>query len=418
MFGGADDDTGLLINSDSAAKLAIAYACVKLLSFQVAMLPLILYRRLPNGGKERDPSHPLYPVLHDRPNRRQTSIQWRQLCQWHVLMRGNAYSRIIHSGGNPVEELWPLDPDRMRPFLAPDGKRAYAYQTDTGGQKIYLQDEILHIMGPSLDGIVGLNPIEYHRLTVGLGVAFQKKRGRHYKNNAMPGLILETPGKLSTTALQNLKESWAGRHQGVENTGRTGVLEQGVIAKVLSFSPADSQDLESNKLTLLDVCRIFGMQPHKVQILDDATYSNIEEQGLEFVTDSLMPWLITWEQSINMSLLSDASRRTHYVEHLVDALLRGNQKARFESYAIGRQWGWLSTNDILHRENMNPVAWGDDDHMVPMNMMLAAGMKPIGGTDKNMREVLQRMGLRLPEPSDGLVPELSNNDNEENNHAT
>ncbi len=383
-WGAEDDDTGVTVNETTALQLTAVWRAVALLSNTVADLPMILYKRTENGGKVRAVNHPLFDLLHQQPNSYQTVSEFKNMLMGHMLLRGNGYAEIIPAGGKAVAELIPLNPDRVRPFWAPDNRRAYEYQPLNGKSRIILQDEMFHVMGYSQDGLIGLNPIEYHRRTLGITIGAEKYGGRFFKNNALPGFVLEYPGELGDKARQNLTEWWDARHRGVNRSHRPAILEEGMKAVELSITPEDAQYLETRKFQVTEIARMFGVPSYMLEEFESgSSFASIEQRSLDFVIYYLTPWLVRWEQAATRDLLTETDKKTHLVEFLLDALLRGDTKSRYDAYAIARQWGWLSVNDIRARENMNPVV-GGDTYLVPLNMIPAQTLRGLwdeGGQD-------------------------------------
>ena len=360
--------SGVAVTPDTALALSAVYACVKVLAESIASLPLVVYRRRADGGRTRATDHPLYALLHDAPNRWQTSVEWREMMMGHLALRGNAYALIVDDArSGRITGLVPLDPRRVRPFATPDGGIAYEWLPDAGARTILLPREVLHLRGLTKDGIVGLSPIEEARETIGLGLAAQEYGARLFANDAQPRGILKTGEVLGDDATRALLKAWEERHRGASNAHRIAVLEGGMEWVQIGMTNEDAQFLELRRYQDTDVARLFRMPPHKIGILDRATFSNIEQQALEFVQDALLPHVRRWESRLTLSLLSDDDRRTHYVEFVMDGLLRGDFASRMAGYAVGRQWGWLSVNDIRRMENLDPVADGDV-YLAPLNM--------------------------------------------------
>ncbi len=379
-----DDDTGISVTPESALTLSAWYGGVTLLAKAVSILPFIIYKRLPDNGRERDPNHSLYDLLHNKPNRCDTPKQLKEYMMICVLQRGNAYGEIISTGGQAVSEVIPLNPDKITPFWAPDGKRAYEYYED-GGKRIILQDEMWHVMGPSLDRLQGLNPIEYHRRTLGKNIAAEKHQAVFFKNDATPGVVLECPPGMGTDAGTNLLNAWERRHEGKPH--RAGIVYDGVKVHELGLNHEDAQYLQLLKHGVADVARILHVPLHMLAELDRATFNNIEELGLNFVTYSLMYWLVTFEESARRDLFTEMARQTHFAEFLVDALLRANMATRYEAYAKAVGGPWMSINQPRAFENMNPVE-GGDQILSPMNMK-ELGAEPTVAIPKNGGDVSQ-----------------------------
>lgn len=358
---------GALVTPESAMRISAVWACVRVISQSVAVLPLILYR-LAQSGRVKATDHALFNLLAIRPNGWQTAYDFRLMMQGHLSLRGNAYARIVPAPDGTIAELWPLHPDRVRVFRLDNNRLRYQVRNPgTNVTENFVQEEILHIRGLSTDGILGLSPIAIARESIGGALGTQDYANRLFANDARPGGVLTVPGKLSEPAARRLKEDWQNKFSG-PNIHRTAVLEEGTTWKETGMTPEDAQFLETRKFQVVDICRVFGVPPHKVGELDRATHSNIEHQGIEFVTDTLMPWLVAWEQAISRDLMTEPERAALHAEFQVDALLRGDTPSRYTAYATGRQWGWLSVNDIRAKEGMDPVE-GGEVYLRPLNMV-------------------------------------------------
>jgi HK97 family phage portal protein len=371
--------SGVRVTPDTALRASAVFAAVKILAESVAQLPLILYRRRPDGGKERAFEHPLYPLLHDLPAADLTSFELREQMQAHLALRGNAYARLERDGAGRVQSIEPVHPDTVTPYRLDSGRLAYSYRPSgsTGGRgpTTFLAGEgtLLHVRGLSFDGLSGVSPITYAREAIGLGMAAEEFGSRFFAQNARPGGVLEHPGKLKNEERDNLKRSWEDMHSGLANSHRVAVLEEGMKWQAIGLSHEDAQYLDTRKFQIAEIARIFRVPPHMLGDLDRATFSNIEQQSLEFVIYSLQPWLVRWEQALTRDLLTPAERTNHFIEFLIAGLVRGDLASRYQAYATGRQWGWLSVNDIRSLENLNPVA-GGDVFISPMNMLPAGSL--------------------------------------------
>jgi len=364
---GTPSASGIEVTPDSALQVPTVLACVRVLAETVASLPLHVYRRLPNGGKQREPNHPLYDLLHSAPNAWQTSFEWREMMIGHLCLRGNAYSRIVPGRRGWVDQLIPLHPDRIKIYLVEDARLRYEHRPQQGPPVSYTQDEILHIRGLSSDGYVGLSPIALARETIGLAVAQERHGARFFKNNARPGVVLEHPGKMKPESKIELRKQWEHMHAGSDNAHRTAVLEEGMKANQLGLTNEDSQWLESRGFQDKEIARIFRVPPHMVGILDRATFSNIEHQGLDFTKHTIRPWLVRIEQRLRGLLIAP---RTFFAEFLIDGLLRGDSKARSAFYQLAILSGWMTRNEVRVLENLNPAPPGSglDDFLTPLNM--------------------------------------------------
>lgn len=364
-FGWNETASGANVTPDSALQVSAVYACVRVLAETLASVPLVVYKRLPNGGKDRDFAHYLYRILHDQPNEWQTSFEFREMMMGHLCLRGNAYAQIISGPKQGVSALVPLHPDRVRPFIAPNKKIAYEYQPLDGQKQVFLREEIFHLRGLSQDGIIGLNPIQLQREAVGLAMVTEEHGARLFSNGTELGGVLKHPGKMGKDAFERLEKSWKQRYAGIKNTGSTAILEEGMTFEKMGMTSEDAQFLETRKYQVSEIARIFRVPPHMIGDLEKATFSNIEQQSLEFVQFTMMPWFTRWEQAIQRDLI--VNKELNFTEFMVQGLLRGDLKSRYEAYATGRQWGWLSANDIRGMENLNPIEDGDV-YLSPMNM--------------------------------------------------
>lgn len=364
--------SGISVTTDRALQYAAVWACVRVLSQTIAALPLKVYERL---GDDKRPANDfyLYRLLHDQPNPLMSSLEYREALQGHLLLWGNGYSEIELDNRGRIAALWPLRPDKMEGMTRVGDRLLYKFRMPDNSLQILSSDRVWHLRGWSSDGLVGYSPIKMHRQAIGLGLAAEEFGARFFGNDARPGGILVHPGKLKAEGIKNLKAAWEENYGGLSNSHRTAVLEEGITYTQIGIAPDDAQFLETRKFQVNEIARIFGVPPHKIGDLDRATFSNIEHQAIEFVTDSLQPWLVRWEQSIRLQLMTEQERERYFAEFLVDGLLRGDTVTRYQAYATARQNGWLSANDIRTLENMNAIE-GGDVYLVPLNMVPATGV--------------------------------------------
>ena len=366
--------TGVSVTPDTARRCGAVLACVRVLAETMATLPYVLYRR-EGDRRVRETEHPLYSLLKDQPNRWQTSFEFREMMMGHVLLRGNAYAQKVLDRRGNIIELVPLNPTRMTPKLTVEGSVIYDYRAGDGQKVSFPSDLIFHLRGYASDGVTGISPIAEARETIGLALAAEEFGARTFANDAQPGGILEHPGKLGEEALINLRNSIQQNHGGVKNARKYMILEEGMKWTRIGMSPDDTQYIETRKFQIEEIARIFRVPPHLIGHLERATFSNIEHQGLEFVTHTVLPWLRRWEQAISIRLMTAEERKVYYSEFLVDGLLRGDIQTRYNAYAVGRQWGWLSADDVRRFENMDdlPNEQGDK-YLIPLNMVDASTM--------------------------------------------
>lgn len=367
LFGARSSKTGVTVNETTAMYYTTVYACVKVISESIASLPLIVYERL-DRGKTRAKDHPLYSVLHDLANPYMTSFVLRETLQNHLLTYGNAYCEIQRNNGGDVIALWPMLPDRTQPHI--EGDRKY-YVTTVAGKEITLSvDKVLHIPGLGYDGLKGYSPIKMAMEAIGLGLAAEEFGANFYANGMNVGGIAEHPGKLTDQGSKNLRESINKTYSGLGNAYRVLLLEEGMKFQKVSITPNEGQFLETRKFQKAEIAGFYRVPPHMIGDLERATFSNIEHQSLEFVQHTLRPWLVRWEQAILTQLFTPLERRAYFAEFLVDGLLRGDLKSRYEAYAIARSNGWMSADDIRETENMNPLPDGKGEiYLVPLNMV-------------------------------------------------
>lgn len=370
---GTATTSGVTVTPESSLQQMAVFACVRVLAESVSSLPLITYQRLPTGGKARAQAFYLYRLLHDRPNPEMTSMELRELIMVHLALRGNAYCEIVPTNGGRVAELWPLRPDKMQIMRDGAGELVYSYQLPShmdGQIKTFRADQILHIRGLGMNGVVGISPIAMARQAIGLAVAAEEYGARFFDNDARPGGVLQHPGQLDDPAYERLKRSWADAHQGRDNAHRIAILEEGLEFKEVGIAPQDAQFLETRKFQTTEIARMYRVPPHMIMDLERSTNNNIEHQGIEFVVHTLRPYLVRMEQRMQMALMTEQEQAVYFIEHNVDGLLRGDMPSRYAAYNTGIMAGFLSRNEARERENMNSVP-GGDTMLVPMNMMAA-----------------------------------------------
>ena len=370
LFGGTT--SGKAVNERTAMQTSAVYACVRILAESVAGLPLHVYERTANGSKSTKPSHPLYRLLHDEPNREMTSFVFRETLMSHLLLWGNAYSQIIRDGrGFPIA-LYPLLPGRMAVDRNESGELVYTYQSDKGQVKLR-RENILHIPGLGFDGLIGYSPIAMAKNAVGLALATEDYGATFFANGANPGGVLEHPGVIKPEQADRLRESWQSQFGGA-NAHKVAVLEEGLKFHQMSIPPEQAQFLETRKFQINEIARIFRVPPHMVGDLEKSSFSNIEQQSLEFVKYTLDPWVVRWEQSLQQALILPSEKATIFIKFNLDGLLRGDYQSRMQGYSTGIQNGFMSVNDVRGLEDMNLLTAeeGGDLHFVNGNMVKLA----------------------------------------------
>ena len=382
--------SGKTVNERTALQTTAVYACVRILSETIASLPLHVYRYT-EGGKTKDTEHALYTLLHDEPNPDMTSFVFRETLMSHLLIWGNAYSQILRDRSGQVIGLYPLLPDQMRVHRSEKGKLFYVYNRyeednpnfQEKGSIVLSQEEVLHIPGLGFDGLIGYSPIALAKNAVGMTLACEEYGASFFGNGANPGGVLEHPGILKDPA--KVRDSWNAVYQGTRNAHKVAVLEEGMSYKQIGIPPEEAQFLETRKFQINEIARLFRIPPHMVGDLEKSSFSNIEQQSLEFVKYTLDPWVVRFEQALKKSLLLPEEKKTHFIKFNVDGLLRGDYQSRMNGYAIGRQNGWLSTNDIRELEELNPIPpeEGGDLYLINGNM---TKLKDAGGFMKDNHE--------------------------------
>ena len=367
--------SGKQVTERSAMQMTAVYSCVRILAEAVAGLPLHVYKTGSDGGKDKATDHPLYRVLHDAPNPEMTSFVFRETLMTHLLLWGNAYAQIIRNGRGEVIGLYPLMPSRMSVGRLTSGALYYDYQTmpgevpgDTGLVRLSAA-EVLHIPGLGFDGLVGYSPIAMAKNAIGMAQACEDYGASFFANGAAPGGVLEHPGTIKDPT--RVRESWQATFGGAKNGNKIAVLEEGMKYTPISMSPEQAQFLETRKFQMGEIARIFRVPPHMIGDLDKSSFSNIEQQSLEFVKYTLDPWVIRFEQAITAKLLTEVERRSVYVKFNLEGLLRGDYASRMNGYAVARQNGWMSANDIRELENLDRIdeAEGGDLYLVNGNML-------------------------------------------------
>ena len=353
--------SGKPVNERTAMQTTAVYACVRILAEAVASLPLHVYEYQDDGGKKLVHDHPLYYLLHDEPNPEMTSFVFRETLMSHLLIWGNAYAQIIRDGAGRVLGLYPLLPDKMDVQRDDRGNIYYVYSRNSDENPMFKEygdirlkaEDVLHIPGLGFDGLIGYSPIAMAKNAVGMTLACEEYGASFFANGANPGGVLEHPGVLKDPS--KVRESWNSVYRGVSNAHKIAVLDEGMKYQQIGIPPEEAQFLETRKFQINEIARLYRIPPHMVGDLDKSSFSNIEQQSLEFVKYTLDPWVIRWEQSLQRSLLLPGEKGKYFIKLNVDGLLRGDYQSRMNGYAVGRQNGWFSANDIREMENMNPI---------------------------------------------------------------
>lgn len=368
--------SGQIVSPTTAMQLTAVYSCIRILSEAIAELPLHVYRYTPDGGKVKAIEDPRYFLLHDEPNPEMTSYIWRETMMTHLCLRGNAYSQIVYNGRGQIVALYPLMPDQMTIERTEDGRLIYWYQRSPEDVRpgeltlIKLQSwEVLHVPGLGYNGLVGFSPIQVAKNAIGSALAAEDYSGHFFENAAMPSGVIEYDGVIKDP--DNFREKFSKQFSGAVHSGKTPVLEEGMKYKQISLSPQDAQFLEQRKFSIDEIARIFRVPPHMLADLEKSSYSNIEQQSLEFVKYTIAPWVARWEQQLKKALFDDEEKRRMFCSFNLEGLMRGDYKSRMDGYAIARQNGWMSANDIRELENMNRISdeEGGNLYLINGNML-------------------------------------------------
>lgn len=351
---------------EKASGHAVAHRCISVIAENLASVPLAVYRRTEDGGRERATDHALYSVLHDETAPGLTAFEAREWLLASALTYGNGYARIERNGRSQVTALHPIVAGSVTVEKLPSGRLRYKVAQPDGGTLVLLQDEVLHIRYRTRDGILGQSPIQIAAAAFGLALAQQDTAGAAAENSFRPAGALVFPDKLGGTGKEGIIAKFKERFVGSMKANEVMVLDGGAKFETFQFNSKDSEFLESRKLSNLDICRVFGVPPSVAGITDDATYSNIGEESRALVSRCLSPWAKRVEMAMNTALLSPESRKTYFIEHDLAGLLRGDLKSRYDAYRVGREGGWLSVDEIRAFENMSKVP-GGDTYLEPLN---------------------------------------------------
>ena len=381
--------SGKTVTERSAMQMTAVYSCVRILAEAIAGLPLHVYRYNSDGGKEKAIDHSLYLILHDEPNPEMSSFVFRETLMTHLLLWGNAYAQIIRNSKGEVMALYPLMPNKMSVDRDENGQLYYQYLRsvdEVGGKSetvILKPTDVLHIPGLGFDGLVGYSPIAMAKNAIGLAIATEEYGAKFFANGAAPSGVLEHPGTIKDP--QRVREAWQSQFGGSQNSGKIAVLEEGMKYTPISISPEQAQFLETRKFQINEIARIFRVPPHMVGDLEKSSFSNIEQQSLEFVKYTLDPWVIRWEQSIMRTLLTPEEKKSYFVKFNLEGLLRGDYQSRMNGYATARQNGWMSANDIRELENLDriPAEAGGDLYLINGNMLPLANAGAFANTQND-----------------------------------
>lgn len=388
LFGGGASESGIRVGKREALSITAYQRCVTLLSESIAQLPIAVYRKDGKGGRAEDGGHPVAKLLAGR-GHWVTPFDAMQDRQIAAGTEGNSYSLIERDGNGTPLRLHHLDPMMVQVMAAQNGEPFFRL---LHSNEVVPRRYIHHVRWWSLDGYVGESPLKLHANALGLALAQERHTSKVFANGAQLGGVLQRPAEkegLKPEAVQKLTSEFEKRFSGA-NAFKIAMLQEGMTYQPLSMDNKAAQLIDSRKLSVNEICRIYGIPPHMVGDLDRATFSNIEDQGIQFVVYCLLPWVKRHEQALMRDLLLDDERDEVYIEFNVSGLLRGNQSDRYAAYALGRQWGWLSINDIRRLENLPPVKNGND-YLAPLNMA------PVGTKQEPSKQAIAEIEAILEE---------------------
>lgn len=356
--------TGVQVSEDNALTFSAVYAAVRIISETIASIPLNVYQA---DGETRVKAlgHPVQDLLAKAPNSVSSTFTFREAMASNLVLHGNAYAKIeMNAAGRPTA-LIPLNPMKVEVKVV-DGEKVYVFDK----KHTYLDYEMLHFVGLSFNGLTGKSPLSMAREAVAIGLAAQEYGARFYSNGANAGGVITAPGRLNTEVVKRLRESWNRAQSGNSNSHSTAILEEGMKYEKIGLDPEAAQFLQSRKFQVNEIARIFRIPPSYLADLENSsTRANVEQQAIQFVRDCITPYVRRMEVELNRKLFREDEPNL-YAYFLMEGLMRGDQKARYEAYAVARNWGWLSVNDIRDLENLNPVE-GGDIYLQPLNMQRA-----------------------------------------------
>jgi len=366
--------TGIPVDETSAITLSAVWASVRIISETLASIPVDVYYR-DGETRRRASEHPVSKLIAHNPNKTSSSFTFRETLAANLCLHGNAYAIIVRDAAARPIELVSVHPNRVK-IKVNKGEKFYTVDD----KKTYSDEEMLHFVGLSFDGVKGQSPLDALRDAIGMGIAAQQFGAEFFANGANMGGVLTHPGRLTDDQIKRLKDSWNRSNAGLGKSNGTAVLEEGMKYERIGIPPDAAQFLQSRRFTVEDIARAFRVPPAMLaEMSNSSTRANVEEQAISFVRDTMNPYIARFETEFNRKLFREDELGTYYVRFTVDGLLRGDIKTRYSSYSIARQWGWLSVNDIRDLENLNPIE-GGDTYLSPLNMA------PVAESPSNLGE--------------------------------
>lgn len=369
MSGGQTSDAGVVVSPEMALKNMGLYAAITTIVEPLSHMPIPLIE-IDGDNRIKRKDHPVHKLLNAVFNDEHHSMEGREMLFGHYLLRGNAFAQILRTRSGKPAQLWVLHPDRMR-VERRSGQLFYIYTTATGSEVVLPKSDILHLRNlTNSDGLLGVGFIQLAGNALGLSVATEKYASKLYQQGARPSGVIKHPAKLGDKTMDRLRKQFTELYAGIENYGKMAILEEGMEWQKLGLSAEEAQIMQSRKFQIEEIARGLRVPGHKVGLLDKATFSNIEHQNLEFIVFTLMGHARRFEYTVVRDLLSEQERGILEPKYNFNSLSRGDIKTRSEAYAIGRQWGWLSADDIRELEDQDPLPDGQGKiYLIPLNMV-------------------------------------------------
>lgn len=397
--GGGPSDSGIIVSPDTAMRMGAVFACARVIAGTLGSLPLKVYKRRKSGGQDEATDNRLTPILGLRANPQMSSMVWREAVQVNTLLTGGGYSQIQYDNAGRVVGIWPLLSQLTNPVRDDKGFRFITHDTPDGQGKTIQPDDMLYFPGISFNGVSALSVIGYARNAIGLGLSAEKFGSRFFANGAKLSGVLSYPSRLSEKGRENLKHSFDEKYQGADNAHKTIVLEEGAKYTPLSVPPEDAQFIETRKMQRSEICGWFGVPPHLIGDLENATFSNIEQQDLEFAKHCMRTWLVRWEQELNWKFFAGTD---FFAQFDLDDLLRGDFLSRQLGLQIQRQNGIINADYWAEKENKNPIGGiAGSMYIVPANMTTPEALEKLSAEEPaKPAEGTASAGGNTPGPAD------------------
>lgn len=383
-IGGFANHSGVSVNEESALRFITIYSCVRVLSEALASLPLVVYKSRPSGGADKGVDHPVFDLLYAEPNSEMNTSTWREQQMGNLVISGNSYSVITRNGRGQAIDVYPVPWEQCWPYRDPADWAIKYRVNDRGKYEVFPSSEVFHIPGLGWDGILGYSPIRMAHESIGIGMAAAEFAARFYGQGMAAGGIVEHPTELSDPAYKRFKEDIEENWSGMKNAWKPIILEGGAKYSSISMPMKDAQFIETRKFSRDEICGLFRVPPHMIADLEKSTNNNIEQQSLEFVIYSLLPYVTKWENAINWKLFSQRDRKQgYYAKFNLSGLLRGDYLSRQQGLAVQRQNGIINANEWRDLEEMNPIDGPEgsailvNGNMIPITVAMQNSAQPI-----------------------------------------